>query len=42
VRRCSELKFTHDDAAYLIAGENIFVMLFSESFFKAFAEKEAV
>jgi uncharacterized protein len=33
-------KFTNDKAACMIVGENIFVMLLVESFFKTFTKKE--
>ena len=35
-----EPNFTNDDAACMIVGENIFVMLLIESFFKTFTKKE--
>ena len=35
-----EPKFTNDSAACMIVGENIFVMLLIESFFKTFTKKE--
>lgn len=35
-----EPKFTNDKAACMVVGENIFVMLLVESFFKTFTKKE--
>lgn len=35
-----EPNFTNDDASCMIVGENIFVMLLIESFFKTFTKKE--
>ena len=35
-----ESKFTNDSAACMVVGENIFVMLLVESFFKTFTKKE--
>ena len=35
-----EPKFTNDSAACMVVGENIFVMLLDESFFKTFTKKE--